>query len=254
MQRDIRHIEDQFGIEIINELKGDKRYYIKEQSENKEHTRRILEAYDMIHIVKSAQQHNRYIYFEARQPKGLDHFNTLLYACSHKKILSFRHFKYKDEERTNRTVHPIALKEAGGRWYRAAVDTKDLQLKTFGLDRMEELDISKTSFKEKYNIDMKEVFLHAFGVINEEKLKAEHIRLQMSHEQGQYLINFPLHYSQVVVEEYKNGDVVLGLHLKITYDLVMELLSYGEGIKVLAPKGLADKLVKKGKKMIEQYK
>ncbi len=253
LQRDIRHIEEQFGIEIINELKGDKRYYIKEQSENKEHTRRILEAYDMIHIVKSSQQHNKYIYFEARQPKGLDHFNALMYACSHKKIVSFRHFKYKDEARTDRTVHPIALKEAGGRWYLAAVDTKDKQLKTFGLDRMEELDISKTSFKEKYGFDMKGIFEHAFGVINEEKLKSEHIKLQMSHEQGQYLINFPLHHSQHVVEEHKNGDVVLGLHLKITYDLVMELMSFGEMIKVLTPKSLGKILHEKGRKMIELY-
>lgn len=253
LQRDIQHIQEQFGIEIVNERKGDKRYYIKEEPETKEHTRRILEAYDMVHILKSAQQHNQFIYFETRLPKGLELFNLVLHACTNKKILTFQHFKFKDEARTKRTVHPIALKEARGRWYLAAVDIKNGQLKTFGLDRMEDLEVSKTSFREKYSIDLKEIFEHAFGVINDEKLKAEHIKLQMSHEQGQYLINFPLHHTQRPLGKEENGEMILEMHLKITYDLIMELMSYGETIKVLAPKSLAKMIVQRGRKMIAQY-
>ncbi len=39
-----------------------------------------------------------------------------------------------------------------------AVDTKDNKLKTFGLDRMTEIDISKTKYRESYSYDLKEMF------------------------------------------------------------------------------------------------
>lgn len=254
LQRDIIHIYDQFGIEIVNERKGDKRYFIKDQPESQEHTQRLLEAYDMLNIVKSSQQHNRFVFFESRKPKGLEHFTGLLYACSNKKVLSFRHFKYWDDTLTNRTVHPLALKEARGRWYLVAIDTKDSNLKTFGLDRMEDIDISKTSFKEKYAIDIAETFHHAFGIINETDQKPQKIRLQLSHEQGQYLMNYPLHHTQQRIEEKEDSnDIILELNLKISYDFVMELMSFGETVKVLSPKSLVNLLVKRGKRMIAQY-
>ena len=120
LQRDIKDIYDQFQIEIVNERKGDKRYFIREQPDTQEHTQRLIEAYDMVTILKSSQQQSKYVFFDTRRPKGLEHFSGLLYACSNRKILNFKHIKFWNAEITNRTVHPLALKEARGRWYLVA--------------------------------------------------------------------------------------------------------------------------------------
>jgi hypothetical protein len=58
LQRDIKIINEELHIEIVNENKGDKRYFIKSRPEGQEHSKRLLEAFDMLNIVKSAQQHN----------------------------------------------------------------------------------------------------------------------------------------------------------------------------------------------------
>ena len=252
LQRDILHIYEQFNREIVNERKGDKRYFLKDQPENQEHSQRLLDAYDMVNVINASQQHSKYVYFETRKPKGLEHFSGLLYACSHKKILSFNYGKFGEVAKTHRTVHPLALKEARGRWYLVAIDTKDQSLKTFGLDRVQDLDISKTSYKEKYNINISEQFKHSFGIINDASQKPQKIQLQLSHEQGQYLLNYPLHHSQTAIKD-EGDEIILELHLKISHDFVMELMSYGDDIMVLSPRSLVNMLVKRGERMIGQY-
>ena len=166
--------------------------------------------------------------------------------------MNFNHYKYRDELITYRTVHPLALKEARGRWYLLAIDTKDSHLKTFGLDRMGDIEISKTSFREKYAIDIVTSFRGAFGIINEEDQKPQKIKLLLSHEQGLYLLNYPLHHSQRRIEE-DGVEIKLELNLKISYDFVMELLSYGETVRVLSPKSLVNLLISRSKKLIKMY-
>ena len=251
LQRDIRDINEQMNIEISNEKKGEKRYYIKSRPEDGQHGQRLLEAYDMIHILKASQENSRYIFFEPRQPKGLEHFIGLLHACRNRKVTTFSYHKYWDDTDSLRTVHPLSLKEARGRWYLVAIDTKDAVLKTFGLDRINDLDISKTSFREKYAINLLEVFENSFGIINDLKGKPQQVILSLSYEQGQYLKAYPLHHSQKVSE----GDegTVIELHLLITYDLVMELLSYGDQLKVLQPKKLVKEIAGIAERMREKY-
>lgn len=123
----------------------------------------------MMNVIKASQQIGNYIYFEKRKSKGIEHIYGLLHAIKNKRIISFNHYKYYDETITNRIVHPLALKEAKGRWYLLAVDTKDEKLKSFGLDRINDLEISKTSYRQKYNHDFEALFLHSFGINSEDK-------------------------------------------------------------------------------------
>jgi predicted DNA-binding transcriptional regulator YafY len=52
---------------------------------------------------------------------------------------------------TSRKVHPLALKESKDRWYLIAIDTKDKILKSFGLDRINYLDVAKNSSEKNTN-------------------------------------------------------------------------------------------------------
>ncbi|MCK9205066.1 MAG: WYL domain-containing protein, partial [Bacteroidales bacterium] len=62
-------------------------------------------------------------------------------------------------------------------------------------------------------------------------------------EQGKYIKTFPLHESQHILTD-NNKEFRIRLHLHITYDLIMELLSYGEKVEVIKPKSLRKDLVK----------
>ncbi|MEI7474791.1 MAG: WYL domain-containing protein [bacterium] len=252
LQRDIKDIYSQFNIEIVNEKSGDKRYYIKSRPETVEHSQRLMESYQIINAINASQDFADKVFLETRQPKGLEHFHGLLYAINQKRILQFNHFKYWDETITDRKVHPLALKEAQGRWYLIAVDTQDKRLKTFGLDRMDMIDIQKTSFREKYAYNLKELFQDAFGIVFQENQDPEMVQLKFSYEQGQYIKTYPLHHSQQIVKESKD-ELVVELRIHITFDFVKEMLSFGPELVVLQPESLRTTISNQLRKTIEVY-
>ena len=241
LQRDIKSIYDQCNIEIANERKGEKRYYIKSKPESPEHSQRLLESFQMSSIINSAQNFSHSVFMESRHAKGLEHFHGLLHAINNKLIIMYDYHKYWDDSNSNRKVHPLGLKQARGRWYLIAADTKDQHIKTFGLDRMDNLDISKTKFREKYNIDLKDTFTNAFGIINFESEEPKKVKLEFTYGQGQYVKTYPLYSSQVVIEEDAKK-VVIELRLYISYDFVQELMSYGDEVKVLEPTSLVKEI------------
>ncbi len=252
LQRDIRDIYNQLQIEIVNEKKGDKRYFIKSRPETQEQSQRLLESYQVINAIHAAQDFEDIVFLESRKPKGLEHFYGLLFAIKNNRIVNFQHYKYWDETITNRTVHPLALKESQGRWYLVAVDTNDNHLKTFGLDRMADIDIAKTKYRETYDHEVKELFAHSFGIISLEDEKPQVIRLQFSYEQGQYVKTYPLHVSQKIIQE-NNKVVVVELAVFITYDLIRELLSYGSALLVLSPAKLRNEIKKQLTNSLKRY-
>jgi predicted DNA-binding transcriptional regulator YafY len=253
LQRDIKDIYSQFSIEIVNEKRGDKKYFIKSKPETQEHSQRLLESYQIINAIHSSQEFADILFLEKRKPKGLEHFYGLLYAIKNQRTVNFTHYKYWDETLTHRTVHPLGLKESQGRWYLIAVDIKDKRLKTFGLDRMEDIDISKSRFRETYPYQLKELYTHSFGIITNEAEKPEPVRLQFNYQQGQYVKTYPLHSSQKLINENEN-EVVIELNVYVTYDLVKELLSFGSELKVIRPGTLRNEIKKSLQDALKLYK
>ena len=250
-QRDIKDIYEQLDIEIANERKGDKRYFIKERGEDLQRSQRLLDSYQTINAIKASQEFNQYVFLETRKSKGLEHFYGLLYAIKSRLILKFNHYKYWDATLTNRTVHPLALKESQGRWYLLAIDTKDAAFKTFGLDRMDEIEITKTKFKEKYNYDFNAMFSILFGILSSND-EPQNIQLAFTYEQGQYVKNYPLHHSQKIIKE-NSKQIIVELSIAITYDFIMEVLHFGDEVKVLQPLSLVKEIKTIYKKSFEKY-
>ena len=241
LQRDIKDIYSQLNIEIENEKKGAFRYFIKSRPETLEHSNRLLESYQMMSTIEASRNFANLVFLETRQPQGLENFHGLLHAIQNKLVLSFEHVKFWEDVITQRKVHPLALKESQGRWYLIAVDTKDDKLKAFGLDRIKNIEISKSPFRVKYNFPLEEHFKNMFGISSDGLDKPEKVTLQFDYEQGQYIKNFPLHSSQQVVSE--EGDKVLvELFVYISWDFIKELLSWGPEMTVIAPNSLRERM------------
>lgn len=70
--------------------------------------------------------------------------------------------------------------------------------------------------------------------------------------QGKYIKTLPLHESQQILIDNKD-ELQLKLNLYLTYDFIMELLSYGEKVKVLKPRSLANEIKAAHQKAVGQY-
>lgn len=251
-QRDIKEIYSLLGYDIQSEKTGSKRYFIADRPEAKQHTQRLLESFQIMNAIKNAQDFEGAVLLETRKPNGLDHFHGLLYAINEKRIITFEYVKFEDDIVTNRTVHPLALKESQGRWYLVAMEIKSNQLKVFGLDRMNALDIHKTVYKNTTDFNLEAHFKPAFGINTENNTEPTKIQLKLAYTQGQYIKSFPLHESQIIIAE-NNKEVVIGLSIYITWDFIKELLSWGPDLEVISPVTLKTQLKSILKKTLKQY-
>ncbi|MEO6489889.1 MAG: WYL domain-containing protein [Ferruginibacter sp.] len=245
LQRDIIDIFLQTGYEIKNDRQGARRYYIKERPGDSDKARRLLESYQLINIINTSEQYKGHVFLETRQARGIEHFHTLLYAISHKLPVRFNYLKYLDNSESERNVHPLALKEAIGRWYIVVIDTKDNEFKTFGLDRISLLETGKKPFRERYEYDITALFNNSFGVINDPSIKPQKVKLLFTYNAGKYVKAYPLHHSQkILFEDALKDEVLLELFIMPSYDFIKEILSHGSQVKVVAPLKLRNEIKK----------
>ena len=78
-----------------------------------------------------------------------------------------------------------------------------------------------------------------FGIVAGKK--PEDIILSFEQHQGKYIKTLPLHETQEIVIDNED-ELQVRLKLCITFDFIMELLSYGEDVMVIKPKTLAKKM------------
>jgi predicted DNA-binding transcriptional regulator YafY len=237
-QRDINEIRTIFNIDIkCNSLN---QYFIVED-ESSNFNNRLLESFDIINSLRVVQKLEPHFLLERRCPLGTEHINGILHAIRNLHVLCFLYQKYYETDLTSREVEPYALKEFKGRWYLLSKDHKDDLIKTFALDRIHELEITMKKFTYPKDLNPNEYFKNCFGVITSGEADPEEIVLSFSPLQGKYIQSYPLHESQKILIENET-ELIIELTLYVTHDLIMELLSYGEEVKVIRPESLIKEL------------
>src|SRR5680860_364216 len=250
LQRDIKDIETIYGIEIVADRSSCK-YYIKENTENI-HSQRLRENFDLINAIRLTESFGKNLVFEDRKPLGTQHMSGLLHAIQNQLEVIFSYLKFHDDSISERRLKPIALKEARNRWYLIAEDMKDTIVKNFYLDRISNFVITESKFKPHKDYDIIEEFNHSFGIINGTNEQPEKIILSFTPNEGRYVKSLPLHHSQQLLVENKK-EIQFSYFLRPTYDFKMELLSYGNQVKVVEPDTLRKSIKKKLKDAIELY-
>ncbi len=236
LQRDIREIRNTFGIDIEYSTKS-KGYFISQSEMENMNFQRMIEAFDMFNSLNLAQDLTPFIHLEKRRPQGTENLYGILHAIKNKVQIKFSYQKFWEDEISLRTTEPYALKEFKSRWYILAKDKKDDNIKSFALDRLANLEITNRifDFPKTYNIE--ESFRYCFGIISPNDQEPQDIILSFDPFQGKYIKTLPLHDTQQVLVD-NDDELQIKLKLYITHDLIMELLSFGDNMKVLQPKSL----------------
>jgi len=249
--RDKKDISNAFGVDI-EYSKLHKGYFINQSENESMNFQRMMEAFDMFNSLNLAQDLAPFIHMEKRRPQGTENLYGLLHAIKNRLQIKFTYQKFWEEEISQRLIEPYALKEFKNRWYVMAKDCKDANIKSFALDRLTNLEITiKTfAFPKSYNIE--ESYRYSFGIINSNDEEPQEIILSFNPIQGKYIKSLPLHNTQQVLIDNDN-EVQIKLKLCVTHDLVMELLSFGDNMKVIEPKILVDQIKQAHKQAYKQY-
>lgn len=228
--------------------------YAIDYDEIDEYHEDIFDNLLLVEAYKEVKGKKNVMFFEQRKSRGLHWLNGLVHAITHQKIITLNYTKFWEGVSYKKTLEPYALKEFRNRWYLLAneKDGKGFFLKTFGLDRISDLEISNSSFKPE-KIDIENYFKNSFGIIYGENEEVEEIVLSFDSEQGQYIKTLPMHHSQKVLID-NDKEYRIQLTLFPTYDFEREVLSHGERVKVISPKSFKEHLQNELKKMLKNYK
>jgi predicted DNA-binding transcriptional regulator YafY len=251
LQRDLKEIRNLFGIDI--EYSKPYRGYFITQNENENmNFQRMMEAFDMFNSLNLAQDLTPFIHLENRKPQGTEHLYGLLHAIKNKFKIKFTYHKFWDEEFSQRTVEPLALKEFKNRWYIIAKDCKDDTIKSFAFDRLSNLEITNQTFLYPANYSIEQSYRYCFGIESPNGKEPQDIILSFDPYQGKYIKTLPLHHTQEVLVDNEE-EMKIKLKLCLTHDFLMELLSFSDYMEVIEPKTLVDQIKQAHKKAYRQY-
>lgn len=251
-KRDKDEIEELFGIEI--KYNTAQNGYYTENEELTPGTGLLLDSYRFINTYQVFKDVDRYIATEPRK-SGSEHLLGMLDAIQNRKRVEFIYRKYVDGNPEKRTIEPYFVKEFKNRWYVIACDKKDRKIKTFALERIES-DLFPASTSAGFDIPIAmtptNYFKDSFGIFKLPDTKVEEIELSFKPLKGKFIKSYPLHASQIVVSD-SDTELRIRLKLQITRDFIMELLSHGSEVKIIATEGLKIRIVEELSLALKSY-
>lgn len=204
-----------------------------------------------IHAAKTKQE--AFIDFEKNENlKGLEHIDTLYKAIVKKQAVGFSYQSFKAKSARHFTFHPYALKEYRNRWFVLGVNKKDTPVMILALDRIIELEESHAAYIKPKGFNAATFFHDVIGVTVNQNARPVKVVLQADHNAAPYILTKPLHHSQQIT---KSGPqhVIFSLEVQLNFELEREILGFGEGLKVLAPDRLKQRIVAQLQNALQGY-
>ncbi len=244
-------IEEMFDVDIRCD-KSTFEYYIDDTGgENNARLRSwLMDSVSMSGVLSSAHDIIERIMLE-NVPSAREHLPVIIEALKQNRRIRFSYKSYTRSLPTDDIVlEPYFVKIFKQLWYVIGLNVKDGLVKTYSLDRMNNLNLLKDTFAMPVNINPSEFFKDCFGIITNQN-SPKRIVLRIEPTQAKYFRALPLHSSQQ--EEVHDNYSVFSYKMRITYDLKEEIMSHGASIEVVEPKELKMLIVNELQQALKQY-
>ncbi|MBI9037321.1 MAG: WYL domain-containing protein [Bacteroidales bacterium] len=245
IQRDIEQIRFEFGVEI--KYNRDKNgYFIDyENSINIESFFRFLEIVNTAELLTESLNESKdalkHISFDTGGGlKGIENLKPLLKAIRDNRKISFTHFNFHTNKTRKYSLKPYLLKEYQNRWYVVGLIGNLKEFRTFGIDRIEDLDVKTETFKIDNKLNPIEMFEKTIGLVYSQNIP-QTIVLSFTPTQGKYVKTLPLHSSQRILIDDEQ-ECRISLEVVPNYELTQLILKHGDTLKVIEPEWLKDEI------------
>lgn len=204
---------------------------------------KVVNAFEVSQALNDFEEES-FIQFEsAPEQQGIEHLAFLVNAIKNRQPVRLEYQKFGSDDSREHVVHPYLLKEYRNRWYLIGQLEGKEHITILGLDRIVHLEEAHITYRHPIDFEPQQYFQFSFGISTSDH-KPEKIRLWFDATQAEYILTQPLHQSQELVERTDDG-VIIQLELVPSIELEMNLLSYGERVKVLAPSSLQNRLAER---------
>lgn len=253
LERDLREIRNSPYMDVsIEYSKTENGYYIPQDEKSLSKLNNLFELSALLTFSTLKD----IVFMENRESRGMEYRFTLISAIRNAKEIVVGYRRYVTPHiKKSRRLQPYALKEFKNRWYLLAFEAdcelkNEDSLKSWGLDRIEELEITNQVFQVDKTINPNQKFEDCFGIISLKELNPEKIILSFPPLNGKYHVACPLHKSQRILIDNEE-EVRIELTVKVTFDFIIELLTQSHGLKVIEPEWLREDLILVHRKAID---
>lgn len=209
-------------------------YYI-DLTDDSELTDWLLSSFSYTNLSQQTQQVRQRILL-APTPSGMNYFDLIVEAFRAECCLQATYHKF-GQQPYECLLRPYVLKAYEGRWYLLARKNDEPILKTFALDRFEQMALLPDQpFSMPDDFSTQQYFLHTYGVYHAEGLPPI-ITLRATGRARNYLRLSPLHPSQTEAEVDADTSLFC-LQCHATPDLRLAILRQGSQVEVLEPQQL----------------
>src|ERR1700743_568465 len=104
-------------------------------------------------------------------------------------------------------------------------------------------ELAQEPYIEYEGLDFEQYFAELLGVTRTERDRVQQVVLYVDKEQAPYVLTKPIHSSQQLIREDAEG-IEISIHVVVNMELEREILGFGENMKVLAPRALAERIQK----------
>ena len=256
IERDIEAIRNEFGMEITFNRSKEGYFIDEEKSINIESFLRFLEIVNTAELLTESLSQSKetleYISFDKGGGlKGIEQLNPLLQAIKEHREIKFQHFSYQTEKSKSHHMQPYLLKEYQNRWYLVGVVSGINAMRTFGLDRISDIEIQDQFFIPNHAINPLQNFANAIGVIYSID-KKQKVVLSFTPSQGYYVKSLPMHASQKILIDDET-ECRIELNIVTNYELLQQILMHHSHVKVLEPKSLIKQVKEHLEEALNQY-
>ncbi len=246
-----RHaIEEIFSITIECDPTTYEYYIVEDNPHDKSVTNWLLNSRTVTDVLASARDISDRIFLE-EVPSAREFLGLVIQSIQQGVRLCFDYHNYT-RSRPNKGVifEPYFLKIFKQRWYTVGRHVQEDKIKTYALDRMMKATLQDTKYTMPADFDPEEYFRDAFGIVVTQNAPTT-IAIRADHRNANYLRDLPVHHSQQ--EVVHDGFSIFYYNMRITDDLVSELLSYGSRLQIIAPPELKAMVVGEFKKTLKLY-
>ena len=247
-------IEEMFGLIIENENNGQYRYYIENADELRNGSMRswLFNTLTVSNLMMDSVSIKDKVLFEVI-PDGEQYLPDILEALKKNLVLGMTYQSYTRDEAKTFEVEPYCLKAFKQRWYLVARSPYYDKVMIYALDRVHWLEVKDKSFKYPKNFIPEKFFDDSFGIIADQSIDVETVKIKVSASQANYLRSLTLHQTQKEIERTDEYSIFT-VRLRPTFDFRQEILSQGCDIEVLEPKWFRDEMAEIAKNMWNKYK
>jgi predicted DNA-binding transcriptional regulator YafY len=177
-------------------------------------------------------------------------WNTVSKGLQRNRVIRLVYKRPGQKQATSRELDPYHLTRYQGEWYLIGHCRRRERVLTFALSRISEAEETGQSFRVPPEFCYEESMRRNFGIIRGERRYT--VRLRFGREAAPYVLERIWHPEQRL-RRHKNGSATLSLPATDLVEIRRWALSWGAGVKVLAPAELVGMMRAELARALENY-